>query len=224
MNPTNQQTEIQFIQESRTTGIFLIASGVILPALLFGLFYWAGVYSSEDGLLVGVGYLVPIILAGALAAFGINTMVKPVNDVSYAIQTRVYNESQTKQLPPSQPVVQLPPNYMPPRLPAPDPLLRTDDNVWKRVEPSEDQRIEQLAEAILTRCRDRNPSQENIEARIQMRSDGLLRSHSDITAAMQKLASVGWAGKSSNGRSARWLWCERQGGELIDHNAPPLSK
>jgi len=224
MNQANQQTEIQFIQEARTTGVLLVVGGVVLPALLFGLFYWAGVYQSDDGLLVGVGYLVPIVLAGALVVFGINTMVKPVNDVSYAVQTRAYIETQPKPAP--QPA-QLPPNIMAPRLPEPRPLLQTAENQWKRVEPSEDERIERLAEAILIRCRDRNPSQSNIETRIPIRSDGLLRSHSDITSALQKLASLGWVGKSSNGRTARWLWCEHQGGGLIDHDiatTPPLSK
>lgn len=226
MNQANQNTEIQFIQEARTTGIILIVGGIVLPAILFGLFALAGVYQSDDGLLVGVGYLVPIVLAGALIVFGINTMVKPVNDVSYAVQTRVYNEGQPRPAQSPQPV-QLPPDIMAPRLPEPRPLLQIGENQWKRVEPSEDERIERLAEAILIRCRDRNPSQANIETRIPLRSDGLLRSHSDITSALQKLASLGWVGKSSNGRTARWLWCEHQGGGLIDHDiatTSPLSR
>jgi len=226
MNQANQNTEIQFIQEARTTGVLLIVGGIVLPAILFGLFALAGVYQSDDGLLVGVGYLVPIVLAGALVVFGINTMVKPVNDVSYAVQTRVYNEGLPKSVPQPQPA-QLPPNIMAPQLPEPRPLLQTGENQWRRVEPTEDERIEQLAEAIILRCRDRNPSQSNIEQRIPMRSNGLLRSHTDITSALQKLASLGWVGKSSNGRTARWLWCEHQGGGLVDHDiatTPPLSR
>lgn len=230
MNQANQNTEIQFIQEARKTGVILVVGGVALPALLFGLFYWAGVYQSDDGLLVGVGYLVPILLAGALAAFGINTMVKPVNDVSYAVQTRAYNEGLPKPAPQPQPAqLPAPLNWQPAQLPPAHEFAQTSENTWRRIEPSEDERISQLAESILIRCRDRNPSQANIETRIPIRADGLLRSHSDITSALQRLGSMGWVGKSGNGRTARWLWCDRQGGgRLVDYDIPsptsPLSK
>lgn len=228
MNQANQQTEIQFIQEARTTGVLLVVSGVVLPAILFALFAVAGVYQSDDGLLVGVGYLVPILLAGALIVFGINTMVKPVNDVSYAVQTRVYNEG----LPKQQPAQIAPPLDWQPaqlQLPPAHEFTQTSENTWKRIEPSEDERIAQLAESILIRCRDRNPSQANIESRIPIRADGLLRSHSDITGALQRLGAMGWVGKSGNGRTARWLWCDRQGGaRLVDYDipsaTPPLSR
>lgn len=133
-----------------------------------------------------------------------------------------FNHKKQQLPPPAPPVIDVIPTPKPPQLPPAPSLIQTAENTWKRVEPNEDERITELAEAILLRCLDRNPSQEHIKERIQMRSDGLLRSNSDITSALQKLASLGWVGKSGGSRTSSWLWCRRQGGnELIDYDKKP---
>jgi hypothetical protein len=109
------------------------------------------------------------------------------------------------------------------QLPEPSRLVKAGANQFVAVTPTDDQRIDQLAQAILTRCFSVNPSQANVEARIQMRADGILRSHSDITLAMQKLFALGWVSKESSAKTARWLWRNKQNGnELIDfdHTTP----
>lgn len=111
-----------------------------------------------------------------------------------------------------------------PQLPEPSRLVQAGANHYVSVTPTDDQRIDQLAQAILTRCFSMNPSQSNIEARIQMRADGILRSHSDITLAMQKLFAQGWVSKESNAKTARWLWRNKQNGnELIDFDRSTAS-
>lgn len=112
----------------------------------------------------------------------------------------------------------------PRQLPEPMRLVSVGNNQLRAVTPTDDERIDQLAQAIVTRCASVNPSQTNIEARIPMRPDGILRSHSDITMALQKLAAMGWVGKTGNSKTARWLWCEYQGGQkLVDFDRTPTS-
>lgn len=113
------------------------------------------------------------------------------------------------------------------QLPEPVRLVQTSNNRMIAVTPSDDQRIDELAKTILLRCYGINPSQLNIEARIPMRADGLLRSHSDITLAMQKLCLLGWVGKEGESKTARWLWRISQGANRLvdrDQSTPSLPR
>jgi len=72
-----------------------------------------------------------------------------------------------------------------------------------------------LANMIDSMVRSANPSVSRI--RIRLDGSGLIRSNADITAAQQILAERGDIGKSNDGKTTRWLWKDRQTGQLVDY-------
>lgn len=77
-------------------------------------------------------------------------------------------------------------------------------------------RIRKLANDIYSLCRDCNPTQANIKARIAMTPGGLLRSNQDITDALDVLAGRGWV-SAAQGQGIARLWL--RDGVPVDYSA-----
>jgi hypothetical protein len=92
------------------------------------------------------------------------------------------------------------------------PQLTTETVDDKRV------RIRRLAQEIWSTCRDCNPTQGNIKARIPMRPGGLLRSHQDITDALDDLAAAGRVTPQGGAGVTRY-WLSVGTGQPIDYSA-----
>lgn len=78
-------------------------------------------------------------------------------------------------------------------------------------------RIKSLALEILHVCRDRNPSQSNINERIPRARGGLNRSNQDITDALDCLADAGWVTPSGGAGIARY-WISQGTGLPVDYS------
>lgn len=97
-------------------------------------------------------------------------------------------------------------------------MVRSDENTLQR-----SQRVTKLARHIRNFCADRNPSQDNILERIPMIPSGLIRSHEDITQALDLLAvkfegkTYGWVTERS-GRGTPRLWIDHQTGLPVNKN------
>lgn len=164
---------------------------------------------------------------GVVTAFAIGLIDREQAEIRYErhLKAETAYEIATAKIQPPQLPAPLSTNIQRPMsLPEPTRLISAGTNQFVAVTPTDDQRIEELARSILMRCYSANPSQANIEARIQMKPDGLLRSHSDITLAMQKLFAQGWVSKESSAKTARWLWRDKQNGnQLMDFDRPTTS-
>lgn len=176
-----------------------------------------------------VPWLLASVLVGVITTFAIRLIDSDQAVIRHERQLKAEADYEVATAQPQLHVPQLPSpsttnTQRPMSLPEPSRLVQVNGNQLVAVTPTDDQRIEALAQAILMRCFSSNPSQANIEARIPLRPEGLLRSHSDITMAMQKLFAMGWVAKESTAKTARWLWRDRQhGNELIDFDRPTTS-